>query len=126
MSGEEARVQALGALYAADVLHEDQPDTERLSGRATRLVTGVWENLGAIDEAIEAAATDWRLERMSAVDRNILRLGTYELGHTDTPRAVVMDEAVELAKRYSTGKSGAFVNGVLAAVEASGSGTTRM
>jgi N utilization substance protein B len=56
---------------------------------------------------------------MPAVDRNVLRLGVYELRYTDTPVGVVLDEAVELAKRFSTGRSGRFVNGVLAAVVAS-------
>lgn len=116
MSREEARVQALGALYAADVLGTDHLDTDAMSRRAAMLAEGTWTHLAAIDEVIEAAATDWRLERMSAIDRNILRLATYELRYTETPRGVVMDEAVEIAKQYSTARSGAFVNGVLGAV----------
>jgi transcription antitermination protein NusB len=58
-------------------------------------------------------AAGWRVDRMPAVDRTILRLALYELRHTSTPLAVVIDEAVELAKRYSTERSGSFVNGVL-------------
>ena len=63
---------------------------------------------------------------MPAVDRNILRLGSFELLHTDVPTGVVISEAVELAKRYSTGKSGAFVNGVLSAIAAAGRQSTRV
>jgi len=61
-------------------------------------------------------ARNWRVARMARVDRNILRLATYELIHTDTPSAVVLDEAVELARRYGSDTSPAFVNGILDAV----------
>ena len=61
----------------------------------------------------QTAATGWRVERMPAVDRALLRLALFELRHTDTPVAVVISEAVELAKEYSTQRSGSFVNGVL-------------
>lgn len=118
MSKEEARAQALGALYAADVLHREVIDVVRVSKRAGELAESVWEHLTAIDETIDTASNDWRIERMSAVDRNILRLATYELVYTDIPKGIAMDEAVELAKRYSTSKSGAFVNGVLSAIAA--------
>jgi N utilization substance protein B len=74
----------------------------------------VWQHLAALDAEIGAVSSGWRIERMPAVDRAILRLALYELRHTDTPLGVVIDEAVELAKRYSTERSGAFVNGVLA------------
>ncbi len=67
-----------------------------------------------LDALISAASTHWRLERMARVDRNILRLGSWELGaRRDVPRAVILDEAVELAKTYGTEESSAFVNGVL-------------
>ena len=65
-------------------------------------------------QEIAAASQNWRVERMARVDRNVLRLGTWELRHrTDVPRAVVLDEAVELAKAFGTDESSAFVNGVL-------------
>ena len=68
----------------------------------------------ALDQQIAAASQNWRVERMARVDRNVLRLGTWELVHqASVPRAVVLDEAVELAKAYGTDDSGAFVNGVL-------------
>lgn len=118
MTKEEARVQALGALYAADVLHRDQIDIVRVSRRAGEMAEGVWANRERIDEVIDGASKDWRIDRMSAVDRNILRLATWELLYTDIPKAIAMDEAVELAKQYSTAKSGAFVNGVLSAIAA--------
>lgn len=81
---------------------------------ADELVRGVAENLEAIDSRISAASKNWRLERMSRVDRNLLRMGTWELmAHEDVPRAVVIDEAVELAKAYGTEDSSGFINGVL-------------
>ena len=81
---------------------------------ADRALRGVADRLDKIDEVIRKASTNWRLERMARVDRNVLRLGAWELIHSrDVPRAVILDEAVELAKRFGSEESGAFVNGVL-------------
>ncbi len=81
---------------------------------ADEAVRGVADELAAVDEAIKKASTNWRIERMARVDRNVLRLGAWELLHKgDVPRAVILDEAVELAKRFGSEESGAFVNGVL-------------
>jgi N utilization substance protein B len=81
---------------------------------ADSIVRGVAENLDAIDKKIAAASQNWRLERMSRVDRNLLRLGSFELMfRSDVPRAVILDEAVELAKSFGTDESSGFVNGVL-------------
>lgn len=113
MSRRSARDQALSALYAADVTSTD-PNLDGLSSRASRFVNGTWDRRLELDAAITAAATGWRIERMPAVDRNIIRLALYELRHEETPLGVVVSEAVNLAKRYSTERSGAFVNGVLA------------
>jgi N utilization substance protein B len=78
------------------------------------LFDGVVANMPQIDAKISAAAENWRIARMPTVDRNILRLGAYELLHMqDTPAAVAFDEAIELARRYGTTDSSAFVNGVL-------------
>lgn len=112
MTQVEARVQAVQALYAADALETD-PETSALSARARRLVEGVWQRRREIDEVVGRLARGWRIERMPLVDRNVLRLGVYELLYTTTPVGVVVSEAVEIAKHYSTAKSGAFVNGVL-------------
>jgi N utilization substance protein B len=108
----EARVQAVQTLYSADA-RNIAPDTTDISGRAGRLVDGVWEHRSDIDEVIGRVARGWRIERMPLVDRNVLRLGVYELLYTETPVGIVVSEAVEIAKQYSTSKSGAFVNGVL-------------
>ena len=116
MTADAARIGALGALYAADARSMDSIDITKVSARAASLAEGAWENKDVIDAAIGAASTRWRLERMPAVDRNILRLGTFELLFTDVPLGVVIDECVELAKEFSTAKSGAFVNGILSAV----------
>lgn len=81
---------------------------------ADQIVLGVAEDLDAVDGVIRKASTNWRIERMARVDRNVLRLGAWELLHKpDVPRAVILDEAVELAKRFGSEDSGAFVNGVL-------------
>ena len=113
MNRSVARIEAFSALYAADTSNRDPHDTD-LSARATRYVEGVWEHRHELDVRIGEVTTGWRIERMPPVDRNILRLGLYELTYTETPVGVVISEAVEMAKRYSTAKSGAFVNGVLA------------
>lgn len=81
------------------------------------LLVGVEEHRDGIDSAITRHARGWEMDRMPAIDRAILRLGVYELAHRpDVPIAVVIDEAVEIAKKFSTDDSGRFVNGVLAAV----------
>jgi N utilization substance protein B len=81
---------------------------------ADQAVKGVAERGAELDARISAASSNWRIERMTRVDRNLLRLGTWELAHRpDVPRAVILDEAVELAKAYGTDESSAFVNGVL-------------
>lgn len=113
---ETDRATALGALYAADSTGSDTADVDGLTKRAAHLVTGTMEHKVAIDEVITAASDSWRLERMAVVDRNILRLASFELIHTDLSTAVVIDEAVNLAKEYSTASSGAFINGVLDAI----------
>jgi transcription antitermination protein NusB len=112
----EAREQALGALYAADSLQLEAVDVTKISKRAAELAEGAWSDREAIDETISNASRQWRIERMPVVDRNILRLGVYELEHTDLSIAIVISEAVELAKRFSTAKSGSFINGVLSGV----------
>ena len=81
---------------------------------AQRLVTGTLSHGDRIDELIRQQADNWRLERMSVVDRNVLRLAVFELlFEPDVPQLVILDEAIELAKRYGTEQSGRFVNGVL-------------
>ena len=83
---------------------------------AAGLVRGAASRLPALDERISKHAEHWRLERMPAVDRNIIRLAVYELTEGDTPAAVVIDEALELARKFSGEDSVQFVNGVLDAI----------
>ena len=83
-------------------------------GYYTEAVRGVWERLEEIDALIGEAAEHWRVGRMTLVDRNILRLGAYELSlGSDIPFAVAINEAVELGKRFGSEESGAFINGIL-------------
>jgi N utilization substance protein B len=121
-SGREAALQMLFQLEAsgasADLVidlfwrfFEADPEGRRY---ADEIVRGVAESLPDIDKRLTGASTNWRIERMARVDRNLLRLGTWELMFRhDIPRAVVLDEAVELAKSFGTDESSAFVNGVL-------------
>src|SRR5579862_7631169 len=79
---------------------------------AERLVKGVLSRRVELDETIQRSSKNWRLERMARVDRNILRLATYELFHLpDIPKRVTLNEAIELAKRFGAEDSGAFING---------------
>jgi N utilization substance protein B len=81
---------------------------------ADSAVRGVLEQRAQLDERIVRASANWRLERMTPIARNMLRLGTWELlSHPEIPRAVIIDESVEVAKRYGGAESGKFVNGVL-------------
>jgi transcription antitermination factor NusB len=113
------RDDALEALYAADQSHRD-PDTGGCSDQAAELAERVWEARVALDERIDATSDAWRVKRMAPVDRNVIRLGLWELQQRpETPTAVILSEAVRLAKAYSTEHSGRFVNGVLAALAAS-------
>ena len=116
MTISEPRDLALQALYEFDQTGE-RGLIDNLGAKAKRLVEGVLTHSAALDAEISNASDHWSIERMPVVDRAILRLGLYELRHEmDTPRAVVLDEAVRLAKTYSTQRSGAFINGVLAAL----------
>ena len=80
---------------------------------ANRLFEGTAREISALDELIVKHAENWRFERLAAIDRAILRLAIYELRATDTPPKVVLNEAVDLAKKFSSEDSGAFVNGIL-------------
>ena len=83
---------------------------------AERLARGAQREAAALDAMIAETASHWRLERIATVDKNILRLAAYELSHEATPPLVVIDEAVEIAKRFGEADSPAFVNGVLDAI----------
>lgn len=119
-----ARQRALELLYQADLLEQpiatvlarelNDPQRPRPDGYTIELVSGVDRRQEEVDGRIEAAAERWTLDRMPLVDRNLLRLATYELlASGDVPTAVVLDEAIELAKLLSTEDSSRFVNGVL-------------
>jgi N utilization substance protein B len=82
-----------------------------------RLVKGTVEHLEAIDALISSHAENWRLERIAVVDRNIMRLAIYEFLHEDTPKKVVINEALEVAKKFSTSNAVQFINGILDAVK---------
>jgi N utilization substance protein B len=120
----EAREHAVALLYEAEMKKASlsavmaalvvDPDPYTVA-----LVTGVDADGARIDELVAAAAVGWEIDRMPVVDRTILRLATWELlARPDVPVAVVIDEAVELAKQYSTEQSGGFVNGVLGTIAA--------
>jgi N utilization substance protein B len=119
-----ARERALGLLYEAavksvapSVVLAELPASP--VPFATALVVAVEANLGQIDTLIESASVDWELSRMPVVDLSVLRIAVAELiGWPETPVAVILDEAVELVKNFSTDEYGRFVNGVLATIAA--------
>ena len=127
----KARKRALDVLYSADLRQTplrqalateaeraaSQPAREASWLYAREIVDGVIDNRDAIDEQIATFAKDWTLARMPAVDRAVLRIGVWEILFNDeVPTAVAIDEAVELAKEFSTDDSGPFVHGVLARI----------
>jgi len=120
-----AREVVLQLLYQDD-LNSDRslaPDLAFLQARlhknaelvefANSLLNGVRRNRAELDELLSQKTDNWSLERMAATDRNVLRLGAFELLFTETPRAVAINEAVELAKRFGSKQSSQFVNGIL-------------
>ena len=84
---------------------------------ATRIATGTVDNLTVVDERIRSRAEHWRIERMALVDRNILRLAVYEFLFEDTPKTVVINEALEIARKFSTFEATQFINGILDAIK---------
>jgi transcription antitermination protein NusB len=123
-SRREARERALALLYEAEAKGEsgaDVLDAQPIAVEeyAADLVAGVADHVDDLDAMIGRFAKGWVVARMPRVDLTLLRMAVYELAHRpDVPPNVVINEAVELAKRYSTDDSGRFVNGVLAAVAA--------
>jgi N utilization substance protein B len=98
---------------ARDSITSEERDTET-TRFALRLVQGAHEHKTEIDQMIQGVAQNWNISRMAVVDRNVLRLATFELLHCqDIPPKVAINEAIELGKRYSTQNSGAFINGIL-------------
>jgi N utilization substance protein B len=120
-----AREIVLQVLYQDDLNPEAEPQQSltflrrRLGGNAPLidfaigLLSGVRRNREELDTLLAEFAENWRLERMAATDRNVLRLGAYEILHTETPDRVAINEAVELAKRFGAKQSAQFVNGIL-------------
>ena len=119
-----ARQRALEVLYQADLLEQpistvlaralNDPQLQRPDRYTIELAGGVERHMDELDERIEAAAERWSIDRMPVVDRNLLRLATFELlSSTDVPTAVILNEAIELAKLLSTEDSSRFINGVL-------------
>jgi len=119
-----AREVALQVLYQDDLNPQHNPAesddflirrlrSPELVEFARALVSGVRRNRQELDQVLGQSADNWTLERMAATDRNVLRLGAFEILYSDTPRRVAINEAVELAKRYGAKQSAPFVNGIL-------------
>lgn len=129
-SRSKARKRAVDAIYAADLRKEspvdllgvtqvqvaDRQNQEEIFAYAKEIVEGVIDNHSEIDDLLETYSEGWSIERMPNVDRAILRVGIWEIVYSDTPNAVVVNEAVDLAKEYSTDESGGFINGLLSRV----------
>jgi N utilization substance protein B len=130
-SRRKARECALQMLFAADVSETRADELVRTYWAelgdadvepparefATRLVTGTLARLQELDERIRSRAEHWRISRMAVVDRNILRLAVYEFLHEPTPRTVAINEALEIARRFSTYEATQFINGILDAIK---------
>jgi len=101
--------------YWAELGESDLDETARAF--ATRLATGIRSNLTLLDERIRSRAEHWRISRMAVVDRNILRLAVYEFLYEPTPRTVAINEALEIARRFSTYEATQFINGILDAIK---------
>ena len=120
-----AREVALQVLFQDDmnpghsVIASDKFLRQRLNNNAaliefaTALVAGVRKNRGELDEMLAQRATNWSLKRMAVTDRNVLRMGAFEILFTDTPDRVAINEAVDLARRFGSQQSAQFVNGIL-------------
>ncbi|MDT4955530.1 MAG: transcription antitermination protein NusB [Acidobacteriota bacterium] len=130
-SRRKARECALQMLFAADVSETradelvrtywaelgDADVEEPAREFATRLATGTLAHLTSLDERIKSRAEHWRISRMAVVDRNILRLAVYEFLYEPTPRTVAINEALEIARRFSTYEATQFINGILDAIK---------
>ncbi|HEX2268203.1 MAG TPA: transcription antitermination factor NusB [Pyrinomonadaceae bacterium] len=130
-SRRKARECALQMLFAADVAEMPATDVvrsywaelgetdldETAREFATRLAAGTLQNLELLDERIRSRAEHWRISRMAVVDRNILRLAVYEFLYEPTPRTVAINEALEIARRFSTYEATQFINGILDAIK---------
>jgi transcription antitermination protein NusB len=127
----KARESALQMMFAADVINvesgiltEDywtelgETDTDDKTREfANSLVSGALANIQTIDDKIRTRAEHWRIERMAIVDRNVLRLAVFEFLFEDTPHTVVINEALEIARRFSTFEATQFINGILDAIK---------
>jgi len=130
-SRRKARECALQMLFAADVSEATsenvvrsywaelgEPELDDTAREfATRLASGTLANLELLDERIRSRAEHWRISRMAVVDRNILRLAVYEFLYEPTPRTVAINEALEIARRFSTYEATQFINGILDAIK---------
>jgi N utilization substance protein B len=130
-SRRKARECALQMLFAADVAEMPADDVvrsywaelgesdldETAREFATRLAARTLSNLELLDERIRSRAEHWRISRMAVVDRNILRLAVYEFLYEPTPRTVAINEALEIARRFSTYEATQFINGILDAIK---------
>ncbi|HST50582.1 MAG TPA: transcription antitermination factor NusB [Pyrinomonadaceae bacterium] len=131
-SRRKARECALQMLFAADIggaaradelvraYWEELGEPEMDEGArefSTRIATGALAHLEELDERIRSRAEHWRISRMAVVDRNILRMAVYEFLHEPTPRTVAINEALEIARRFSTYEATQFINGILDAIK---------
>src|SRR5436190_7653218 len=130
-SRRKARECALQMLFAADVAEMTADDVvrsywaelgesdldEAARDFSTRLAAGTFAKLDSLDERIRSRAEHWRISRMAVVDRNILRLAVYEFLYEPTPRTVAINEALEIARRFSTYEATQFINGILDAIK---------
>jgi N utilization substance protein B len=112
---DEVRADQLVRHYWAELGETEMDEPAREF--ATRLALGALSRIPELDERIRSRAEHWRIERMAVVDRNVLRLAVYEFLHEPTPRTVAINEALEIARRFSTYEATQFINGILDAIK---------
>jgi transcription antitermination protein NusB len=115
VAGGQARLDELVRDYWVELSESEQETAAREF--ATRLAAGTRAHVAEIDERIRSRAEHWRISRMAVVDRNVLRLAVYEFLYEQTPRTVAINEALEIARRFSTFEATQFINGILDAIK---------
>jgi N utilization substance protein B len=116
LDADKVSAESMAGVEPMEEADDEEPSTPGRDEFMEELAKGASEMAADIDQRIAGKSAHWKLERMPVVDRNILRLGIYEMSRQDTPAAVVIDEALELARQFSGEESVAFINGVLDAV----------
>jgi len=111
----QAEIGRIGIKKSLENLFEEEKYIDETKDFSAKLAEGAWRNKEKIDQLMKKYSRDWKIDRMGGVDRNIIRLALYELMEGETPVEIVINEAIEVAKKYSTTEAAKFINGILGA-----------